>query len=255
MNNKSEKIINKAKSVNLTADEKTSIREVIIYGMNLRPIPSPFAKIFFFSKKYSFSMAIILITLLGTGASAIAKGALPGDLFYPVKINFNEKVESVLAITPKASALIQVEQATRRIEEAESLAIKGELTAKINTEIKNRFSKKVEAIDKSFKQMEKEGDTEFVSEVSNKFEKDLDHHFKTFIDVSVGSSTKNDTSTTTLSNIVRRVKSKHYQNFDNISSSTPNIEKIKNRQQKEDKNKNEIERGKNKKSDDNENGD
>ena len=207
--------------------------------MELKPILSPFTKMLFFAQRYTVSVALILILLLGAGTSVAAKEALPGDLLYPIKIHLNENVESILAITPKATAEVNAKQATRRIVEAETLANKGELTPEKNTEIKDRFSEKIDSIDKSFKEMEKEGDSESISEVNNKFEKDLDRHFKTFIDVSVSSSSENSLSTTTLSDIIRRVRNKHHDNENRMSSTTLNIEQIKSRDQKENKNKNE----------------
>lgn len=81
---------------------------------------------------------IAIMLMVGGGTSYMAEGAVPGDLLYPVKIEVNENVKSVLAFSNEAEAKLQAELVAERLEEAEKLALRGELNAAVTADIQNR---------------------------------------------------------------------------------------------------------------------
>ena len=70
---------------------------------------------------------LALLLLIGGGVTLVAEQSIPGDFLYPVKINFNEEVRSLLAVTDQDEARWQTEAAERRLSEAETLTERGVL--------------------------------------------------------------------------------------------------------------------------------
>lgn len=142
--------------------------------------------------------------LLGGGTSFVAQKSLPGDVLYPIKIHVNENVESLLAMSPKTDAEVAEEQAARRVLEADQLKAKGLLTEKLNSEIIDSFESKIVEMNKHLAELDGKGDTQFVSELKNKLDVELDDHFETFTTISA-----NATNTPTLFQIFQRVDDRH----------------------------------------------
>lgn len=86
---------------------------------------------------------IAIALIAGGGTSYAAQGTIPGDLLYPVKTEVNETIRSTFALSNESEAELQAELAKERLEEAEALAVKGELTAdastRLGTQIKNHY--------------------------------------------------------------------------------------------------------------------
>ncbi len=78
---------------------------------------------------HGFATATLaLVLVFGVGTAYAAGGALPGDVLYPVKISINEKFEGALALSDVEKVEFSRELTERRLEEAEILAARGELT-------------------------------------------------------------------------------------------------------------------------------
>ena len=77
---------------------------------------------------YSFALALLVLTG-GSGASAAAEKAVPGDVLYSLKTEVNEKVAASFANTPEEIARHSGRLAERRIDEAVLLAADGKLDA------------------------------------------------------------------------------------------------------------------------------
>ncbi len=74
----------------------------------------------------ALALALVLAVILGGGGVVkAAQGSLPGDVLYPVK-QVQEKVELALALTPEQRVMERLEQAQRRLQEAQALAAQGE---------------------------------------------------------------------------------------------------------------------------------
>ncbi len=93
-----------------------------------------------FKQPKSMTAGIIAIALIaGGGTSYAAEGAVPGDALYVVKTEVNENIKSAFAISNEAEARLQTRLAEERLEEAEELAARGELTAEVSADINARL--------------------------------------------------------------------------------------------------------------------
>jgi hypothetical protein len=144
---KIQEIFDALKSEALSERERFVMRSELHMLMKAHPLKVPF-HIRFFERMSAFdtaafdyvgshgiaTAALVCVLVVGVGTSYAAGGALPGDALYPVKININEKFEAVLASDVEKVALSQ-KLTERRLEEAEILAARGELTPLASTKI------------------------------------------------------------------------------------------------------------------------
>jgi len=123
--------------------EGVRIREDSRYIKQVPPGTSLFN---LFKQPQSMTAAIIAIVLLaGGGTSFAAEAAVPGDFLYPVKTEVNENIKSAFAISAEAEAKLQARLAEERLEEAEELSARGELTAEHATELGLRIKAHTDA--------------------------------------------------------------------------------------------------------------
>ena len=69
------------------------------------------------------------------GVPFVAERSLPGDILYPVKVEFNEELRSSLALTPYAKVAWETERLERRVAEARTLALAGKLSEEEQTKV------------------------------------------------------------------------------------------------------------------------
>lgn len=81
-----------------------------------------------FNKIYVRSFAGVFAMFLIVGVPFVAEQALPGDVLYPVKVQFNEELLSTLSFSPYAKVEWETQRLERRISEARLLASEGRLT-------------------------------------------------------------------------------------------------------------------------------
>jgi hypothetical protein len=124
-------IKNEADHIRMSSAEKAFMRSQI-FGT---PSPvvlrkSPYMVSIFASHQFKMALAgVMLFILAGVGTASAAQGSLPGDLLYKVKLSVNEPIEVALAPNASAKAELQVALASRRVEEAQTLATEGRLDA------------------------------------------------------------------------------------------------------------------------------
>jgi len=138
----------KAKHIRLSVAERADLRERLVSYMEYHPLPKekkplpaqvgivsePF-KVFKFNYARlsgvmgSFAMIIVV------AVPVLAEKALPGDVFYPVKVQFNEELRSTLAFSPYAKIEWETKRLERRLAEARFLADEGKLTKKLEAEV------------------------------------------------------------------------------------------------------------------------
>ena len=218
-----EKIVNSAKNVVMTTEEKSRIRTNLVFFIDSKPANSHSQfykreKLFsLFSLKhiYVVSFAFLFVFAFGISTSQVAKESLPGDTLYPVKIHLNENLESLTAISSEASANIEAEHATIRLKEAEALELKGKLTPQNNTLIKERFSKEVDSMNKHIKDIEKKGNLDSVNKVNKIFNRGVNNYYKAFITISGDSTT-----TEPFSSIIDSIKNKKNRETNKHSKNT-----------------------------------
>lgn len=104
------------------------------------------------------SLIIALIFAIGGGTSIAAEQSLPGDLLYPVKVHVNEPVRGAIAISDNDQAAWDAALANRRLEEAETLAAKGNLSTSTQAEIASSLNAHIDSFNQVVKQItEKQG--------------------------------------------------------------------------------------------------
>ncbi len=90
------------------------------------------------------ALALVLL-IASTGSLAYAsEGALPGDRLYDVKVGVLEPLRGALTFTPSAQADWQMTLATRRIDEAATLASRGTLSSTTQVQLSNDFSQNLQ---------------------------------------------------------------------------------------------------------------
>jgi hypothetical protein len=156
-----EKIFKSAKHVRLEKEKKNSIKASILMYMKENPVVYSKASIMGFWKLLFLprlrpayvSIASLALVLFVVGSASVgAQSALPGDLLYPVKVDFNEKILQVLAFSDQAKAMLHVQLAETRLQEVEKLVVEGKLTAhnqnQINDNLNISLNNATKSIDK-----------------------------------------------------------------------------------------------------------
>lgn len=119
---------------------------------------------------------LALVLALSGGTAAAASDTLPGDFLYPYKLHVNENVRSFFALSEEARADLAVDLASRRLNEAERLALRQELSAEHHAMLEARFQDRIEHMQAIITDLEAEGKTEAAAELSAKLEAMLKAH-------------------------------------------------------------------------------
>lgn len=130
---------------------------------------------FFRSSSYVTGL-VVLSLVLGGGVSLAAENALPGETLYSVKTNINEGVQSLLAVSDESRASLQVKFAGRRLEEAEKLAVKGELSDSKKAQIEEALKTHTDNFKTQAKKLENSKKYTTVVAASSDFESTLKAH-------------------------------------------------------------------------------
>lgn len=121
-------------------------------------------------KPVAASLAVFLIAITGwVSAANISANALPGDALYPVKIGM-EQAQLKLAFSGDQRAALQVEFASRRLDEMVKLAsLNGDKTEELQLAVA-KVKTQVESINESLSQDTNGSATELAKAVSRKVE-------------------------------------------------------------------------------------
>ncbi len=138
-----------------------------------------------FKQKKFMPIIIALVLVLGGGTTFAANGSLPGDILYPVKIHVNEGVESALAVSSETKAKVNLNQATRRLEEAEKLAFEGRLSASTQADIESKFTKKSVEATGIIDRLRASGSVDAAATLSSDFESSLRAHQRIIANLSL----------------------------------------------------------------------
>ena len=137
--------IKAATEVALEPQERALMRAHLSEYMKIRPIRSPISEErvsqapAYWRAHTSSVFAAALMLALGVSTASAAETALPGDILYPVKVHVTEEVRAALMSGPKDKANWAVDRASRRLQEAATLAVQGKLTARAQAEINSNF--------------------------------------------------------------------------------------------------------------------
>ena len=159
------KFIKEAHEVKITAHEKRTMLSRILGPAG---IPSPYS---FFLTVLEYRRKIVAIAVIATfvftsgGTSFVAASALPGDTLYSIKVNFNEEIQSIAAVSANAKVKVEVKRTEKRLEEAEALSKSGKLNAETQAIIENNIERHSETIKENIATLTSENAVETVKEV------------------------------------------------------------------------------------------
>ena len=184
-------IINKAKEVRLSAEDKAQVRENLVTFMNkevegvrneeLVRHSNWHPKIWFSFARVP-AMAVLSVFLV-TGVSFAAEGSLPGDTLYPVKVNFNEEFQSLIAFSPESKAKFEIKRAERRLEEVERLALHNKLETHWKGNLEVRLEKQIERASKHVAMLEEKGELRKAALINDRLEVVLSVHDQVLTDI------------------------------------------------------------------------
>ncbi|MDP2593713.1 MAG: DUF5667 domain-containing protein [bacterium] len=197
MNKDFRKLFEKAKQIKLYAEEKEEMRAKLELFVEKHPVRKAGVLRHLFSERSEFnvsvfsemltlkalikklqfmSIAIIIAIILGGGASFAAESSLPGDTLYPVKIGINEEVRSFAAFSSESQARWDARRAERRLEEAEKLAVSGNLDSETRVKIESRFENHARDFEKFAEKAEVKNGARVGIELHSEFEGTLNAH-------------------------------------------------------------------------------
>lgn len=180
----SEQLKKKSDSIRMRASERRELRERLVSYMEYHPVvrtaatpkarkksvesivSDPF-KIIFINMTYVRSFAGVFALFLVVGVPLIAERAVPGDILYPVKVQFNEEVRSTLSLSPYAKVEWETQRLERRIAEARLLADEGRLTQEIEAEVAQAVKEHTSAAQKEIATLrESDSDEAAIAEIT-----------------------------------------------------------------------------------------
>lgn len=161
MDKEIENINNAVKSIKLSHGERSSMRSFLLEkvasakteenvtnsGENRLYYYYKFFKNNYFminSNKFVPTLVIALIIATSGGASAFAEKAVPGDLLYGVKTFVNEPIAGVFAFTKEEKTEWKERLVERRLDEAQKLVSKGNLSEVNRVNLENQIKTKID---------------------------------------------------------------------------------------------------------------
>jgi len=125
------------------------------------------------TKKFVPALTVMALCLLTGGASIEAEKSLPGDSLYPIKVDLNEQVANLAAVTPQEKAQAALDAANQRLIEAAILSSRGELTAENNSIIQEQLSKQAGEVHNQVEALVATNDPQAAQEIAVSFESNL----------------------------------------------------------------------------------
>ncbi|MES3005487.1 MAG: DUF5667 domain-containing protein [Patescibacteria group bacterium] len=216
INKKFDNLIEQLKAIKLTSVEKSDILArtfSVIEGIEAVTTPVKTTQQFSFSsvtwslyinnRKFVPSLVIVALLFVTGGASLAAEGSLPGDSLYSVKINVNEEVRGLTAVTPESKARVAVEATERRLQEAATLSARGQLNDQTKSIVQSEFKKHATQVQSRVASLVSENNLTAAQEVAVNYESSLRAHE---IILEKISSDQVDDSTQHLSSLIDTVK-------------------------------------------------
>jgi hypothetical protein len=137
-------------------------------------------------------IGLLIVALLGGGASVAANNSLPGDFLYPVKIDLNEKVTGVFQLSPEAKAAWEAKLAETRLDETVKLAIDNKLSADWKIKLSADFKAHADVAEKNMEDIKSGGNAATAASLAADFEAGLKARQDALAKTKDGSSTEVD---------------------------------------------------------------
>ncbi len=168
MNDFTTTFLNRLKGITLSSNERLAMRERLVLYTDMHiasealQTSSAYSGIFSFimSRRFpAYALGLMLVVTLGGGVTLAADTSAPGDALYALKIHINEPVMTALAPTASGQAKVAAELATRRVDEAVTLASRGTLTTDRQTYLATEFAVRIKNAAKKADELASTGDT------------------------------------------------------------------------------------------------
>jgi len=131
----------------------------------------------YFKKRQFIPAFLAAFLLLFTGgASLLAESALPGDSLYAFKVNINEPIKDLAAVSDEAKARVALEITERRLQEAALLSAQGRLDANNKKLLQDQVVKRAEQIRNRVASLVSSNNLGAAEEVAVDFESKLKTH-------------------------------------------------------------------------------
>ncbi len=146
----SEQLKKQSNQTRMSVAEKRDLTERLTAYMEYHPLPKERAEMTVAAPTEVVSESFTLVrfntpqvrsflgvftVLLIIVVPIVAERSVPGDVLYPVKVQFNEEVRSSLSLSPYQKVEWETERLERRISEARLLASEGKLTEAVQAEV------------------------------------------------------------------------------------------------------------------------
>jgi hypothetical protein len=140
-------------------------------------IRSPFFSYTSFSRMGTSVLAFVLILLVGGGSAAYAaEGSVPGSPLYPVKVSIMEPVQGALITSAQGQASWHANLASRRLEEATTLAAANKLDPSTQEYLQQKFNTEVDASNQDADALAATGNTDAALDVRSDLEARITAH-------------------------------------------------------------------------------
>lgn len=165
-----------ARTITLTTEERMNVLEQIRQQAGITSVPDVRSwtdVLMFLTGRLRLIpvTAAVLIVVLGLGGtvSYAAESALPGDVLYSVKVRFTEPLRERFALGRRERAEVSMRHARKRLEEAEALLVRGDLSAEAATGLSENLRKHTMKLEESIALLEHEGGFDDAEEVRTEF--------------------------------------------------------------------------------------
>lgn len=128
------------------------------------------------SRRFVPSFVIVAVLFISGGLLAKAETALPGDVLYSLKLNINEEVRDIAALTPEAKARLAIDVTERRLQEAAALSAQGRFDQTSQTLIKKELAKNVNQFKNRVASLVSRNDLGAAQQLAVDFESSLKAH-------------------------------------------------------------------------------
>lgn len=170
--------------ITMTALEKQQIFESILNSTILsskQSVRSPWFVYSFISRiqknHLAYYVFIPLIIIFTSGGIAIASGeSLPSSILYPIKVGVIEPVIGALTFSPKARAKYEINLATERLIEAETLVSQGKLDKSIEKKLDGLLDNHTVALSKALNKASQTESIDQVDEIITSFHAGMNAH-------------------------------------------------------------------------------
>jgi hypothetical protein len=191
-----EKVWEAVSSRFLKNQENVPVRKPILSRLYYRGLlPLAHEQIISFRKKTYALNALVGLLIVSGSMSVFAEGALPGDVLYPVKTHLTEKIQFAFAFTPQEKATAEAILATRRLEEAERLALAGKLSPTLAEKTAGLFTSHVKTLEGHLVELETRSQFADVAKIGVLFQTRVAVHAAVLKDIEINTSILSSTTT------------------------------------------------------------